>query len=90
MSVLTLKAGIMEIAPYAPGKDGRRQGDDRQAVVQRGRAGAVALKAMAAYAKAAAELHRYPDGGAEKLRAAIGRHDGDAKRIVCGAGSTSC
>ena len=35
-----------------------------------------------------AELHRYPDGGAEKLRAAIGRHYGlDAKRIVCGAGS---
>jgi histidinol-phosphate aminotransferase len=43
---------------------------------------------MAAYAKAASELHRYPDGGAEKLRAAIGRHYGlDPARIVCGAGS---
>ena len=39
-------------------------------------------------AKAAAELHRYPDGAAEKLRLAIGRHHGlDAARIICGAGS---
>ena len=45
-------------------------------------------KAMAAYAKAATELHRYPDGDSSALRAAIGRHYGlDAKRIVCGAGS---
>ena len=43
---------------------------------------------MAAYAKAAAELHRYPDGDSTRLRAAIGRHYGlDAKRIVCGTGS---
>src|SRR6185369_10326448 len=45
-------------------------------------------KAMAAYAKTAAELHRYPDGDSTKLRAAIGRRYGlDARRIVCGAGS---
>ena len=45
-------------------------------------------KAMAAYAKAQAELHRYPDGDSTRLRAAIGRHYGlDAKRIVCGTGS---
>ena len=43
---------------------------------------------MAAYAKAAAELHRYPDGDTEKLRKAIGRRYGlDPARIVCGAGS---
>ena len=43
---------------------------------------------MAAYAKIAAELHRYPDGDTAQLRAAIGRHYGlDAARIVCGAGS---
>jgi histidinol-phosphate aminotransferase len=44
--------------------------------------------AMEAYARVAAELHRYPDGGATALRAAIGTHYGlDPARIVCGAGS---
>ncbi len=43
---------------------------------------------MAAYTKAASELHRYPDGGGEKLRAAIGRRYGlDPARIICGTGS---
>src|SRR5262249_31424246 len=45
-------------------------------------------KAAAAYAKAVAELHRYPDGSANALREAIGRHNGlDPARIVCGTGS---
>src|ERR1700761_2356471 len=45
-------------------------------------------KAMEAYARAAAELHRYPDGGASALREAIGAHHGlDPARIVCGTGS---
>src|SRR5438552_7302770 len=36
----------------------------------------------------AGEIHRYPDGGAEELRAALGRrHELDPARIVCGAGS---
>ena len=44
--------------------------------------------AIAAYTRAAAELHRYPDGGATALREAIGRRNGlDPARIVCGAGS---
>ena len=34
------------------------------------------------------ELHRYPDGGADRLREAIGKRWGlDPARIVCGAGS---
>jgi histidinol-phosphate aminotransferase len=45
-------------------------------------------KAMAAYADFAAEIHRYPDGGATRLRQAIAQRYGlDAGRIVCGAGS---
>jgi histidinol-phosphate aminotransferase len=45
-------------------------------------------KAMAAYAAMAGEMHRYPDGGATRLRQAIARRFGlDAGRIVCGAGS---
>jgi histidinol-phosphate aminotransferase len=45
-------------------------------------------RAAEAYARAAAELHRYPDGGALALRTAIGAHHGlDPARIVCGTGS---
>jgi len=44
--------------------------------------------AIAAYRKAADELHRYPDGGAEALRRALGIRFGcQPERIVCGAGS---
>jgi len=44
--------------------------------------------ARAAMAEAAAEMHRYPDGGAAALREAIGRRFGlDPARIVCGNGS---
>jgi histidinol-phosphate aminotransferase len=41
-----------------------------------------------ALSRAMPEAHRYPDGGATKLRAAIGARFGlDPHRIVCGAGS---
>ena len=44
--------------------------------------------AMRAHAEAASSLHRYPDGGSEALRAAIGRAHGiDPARIVCDTGS---
>ncbi len=44
--------------------------------------------AQAAIKAAAAEVFRYPDGSAGKLRAAIGKRWGlDPARIVCGAGS---
>jgi histidinol-phosphate aminotransferase len=44
--------------------------------------------AQAAFRAAAEEIHRYPDGSAAELRAAIGRRFGlDPERIVCGAGS---
>ena len=45
-------------------------------------------KAMEAYREAAAELNRYPDGGATELRAALGERFGlDPERIVVSAGS---
>jgi histidinol-phosphate aminotransferase len=82
------RPGIMSIAPYVGGKDSV----EGRATVMKLSSNEGALgpspRAMAAYTKAAAELHRYPDGGSEKLRAAIGRHYGlDPARIVCGAGS---
>jgi histidinol-phosphate aminotransferase len=44
--------------------------------------------AQAAIAAAAKKVYRYPDGGADRLREAIGRRWGlDPARIVCGAGS---
>jgi len=44
--------------------------------------------AQAAIAAMTQEAHRYPDGGATRLRAAIGKRWGlDPARIVCGAGS---
>ncbi len=44
--------------------------------------------AVKALAEEGAKMHRYPDGGSAKLRAAIGAAFGlDANRIVCGNGS---
>ncbi|MDE2318341.1 MAG: histidinol-phosphate transaminase [Rhodospirillales bacterium] len=44
--------------------------------------------ALRAIAEAAANMHRYPDGGAAKLRQALGKKFGlDPERIVCGNGS---
>ncbi|TAJ27180.1 MAG: histidinol-phosphate transaminase [Reyranella sp.] len=88
MSALTPRPGIMKIAPYVPGKDSV---DGKETIAKlSSNEGALgpSPKAMAAYAKIASELHRYPDGGSEKLRVAIGRRFGlDAQRIVCGSGS---
>jgi histidinol-phosphate aminotransferase len=88
MSALTPRPGIMKIAPYVPGKDSI---DGKQTIAKlSSNEGALgpSPKAMAAYVKAASELHRYPDGDTAKLRQALGRHYGlDPARIVCGAGS---
>src|SRR5262245_3752599 len=88
MSAPSPRPGIKKIAPYVPGKDSI----DGRATIAKLSSNEGALgpspKAMAAYVKAASELHRYPDGDSSKLRAAIGRHYGlDPDRIVCGAGS---
>ena len=88
MSALTPRPGIMKIAPYVPGKDSI---DGKETIAKlSSNEGALgpSPKAMAAYAKAAADLHRYPDGDTTNLRKALGRRYGlDPTRIVCGAGS---
>jgi histidinol-phosphate aminotransferase len=88
MSALSPRPGILKIAPYVPGKDSI---EGKQTIAKlSSNEGALgpSPKAMAAYAKAAAELHRYPDGATDRLRHAIGRHYGlDARRIICGTGS---
>ncbi|MEK9672700.1 MAG: histidinol-phosphate transaminase [Rhodospirillaceae bacterium] len=88
MTTLTLQPGIMDIAPYKGGES-KIQGIDR-AIKLSSNEGAFgpSPKAVEAMQKAAAEIHRYPDGHAAALRAAIAeRYAVDSARIVFGAGS---
>ena len=62
MSALTPRPGIMKIAPYVPGKDSVEGKETIAKLSSNEGALGPSPKAMAAYAKAAAELHRYPDG----------------------------
>ena len=67
MNALTPRPGIMKIAPYVPGKDSV---EGKQTIAKlSSNEGALgpSPKAMAAYAKAAIELHRYPDGDSSAL-----------------------
>lgn len=84
----TPRAGILDIAPYVPGKSGA-PGLKR---VFKLSANETPLgpspRAIKAYTDCAAHLHDYPEGSSRVLREAIGRHFGlDPARIVCGAGS---
>jgi histidinol-phosphate aminotransferase len=80
--------GILDIAPYVGGES-KVPGIARPIrLASNESALGPSPKAMAAYRALADEIHRYPDGDAAELRAAIGRHHGlDPARIVCGAGS---
>ncbi len=84
----TPRPEILTIAPYKGGES-RVPGVDRviKLSANEGAFGPPPA-AAAAYAEAAASLHRYPDGTATALRHAIAARFGlDANRIVCGAGS---
>ena len=82
------RPGILDIKPYVGGESAI---DGVERIIKlSSNEGALgpSPKAQAAYGALAGELHRYPDGGASQLRAAIARRYGlDAERIVCGAGS---
>ncbi len=85
---LTPRPGILDIAPYVGGEASAPGA--RRLIRLASNEGALgpSPRAVAAMREAAAELHRYPDGGAADLRLAIGRRfDLDPDRIVCGAGS---
>ena len=82
------KSGILDIAPYVGG-EAHVEGVAR---VIRLASNETPLgpspKAVAAYKKLAGELHRYPDGGAEDLRAAIAdQWQLDRECLVCSDGS---
>ena len=82
------RADVMKIAAYVGGKS-KLPGVNRILKLSSNE-GAFGPPpgAIAAYTAAAAEIHRYPDGGSLTLRTAIGRQFGlDPARIVCGTGS---
>jgi histidinol-phosphate aminotransferase len=82
------RPGVLDIAPYVPGKSSA----PGVAKVFKLSANETPLgpspKAIEAYKAAAAHLEDYPEGSSAVLREAIGRTFGlDPNRIVCGAGS---
>ena len=88
MSAPIPRPGILDIAPYVGG-EARILGLEKPIrLASNESALGPSPRAIAAYNAAAGDMHRYPDGNALDLRAALGRHYGlDPARIVCGAGS---
>jgi histidinol-phosphate aminotransferase len=81
------RPGILDIAPYVPGKSGKAEGKVHKLSANESPLGA-SPKAVAAYRAAAEMLAFYPDGSASELREAIATRYGlRAEHIVCGAGS---
>ncbi len=80
--------GILDIAPYIGG-EARVAGFERPIrLASNESALGPSPRAIAAYREMAGEIHRYPEGGATDLRAALARYHGlDPARIVCGSGS---
>jgi histidinol-phosphate aminotransferase len=86
--VLQLRPGIAEIAPYVGGEATLPGMAQPAKLSSNENPLGPSPKAIAAFREAAADIHRYPDGGAERLRAGLARRFGlEAERIVCGNGS---
>ncbi|MBN8969899.1 MAG: histidinol-phosphate transaminase [Rhizobiales bacterium] len=82
------KPGILDIAPYTPGKSGAGLHGRVFKLSANETALGPSPKAVAAYKAAADHLADYPEGSTRLLREAIGRAFGlDPARIICGAGS---
>ncbi|HTZ79147.1 MAG TPA: histidinol-phosphate transaminase [Stellaceae bacterium] len=80
--------GVLDIAPYRGGEAGAPGFARPIRLASNESALGPSARAMEAYKALAGEIHRYPDGGAEKLRQVLARRYGvDAERIVCGNGS---
>jgi histidinol-phosphate aminotransferase len=81
--------GILDIAPYTPGKSPVAEPGRRVFKLSANETPfGPSPKAIEAYRNAAAHLEDYPEGTSRVLREAIGRAFGlDPNRIICGAGS---
>jgi histidinol-phosphate aminotransferase len=86
--MLKVRPGILDIAPYKGG-DSTLPGQRRAIRLASNESPlGPSPQAVRAYRRLSDELHRYPDGGTEALRAAIAaRHRLPVDQIVCGAGS---
>ncbi|HVJ52989.1 MAG TPA: histidinol-phosphate transaminase [Aliidongia sp.] len=83
-----VRPGVLDLAPYVGGES-KAPGVNR-IIKLSSNEGALgpSPQALAAAGAGLAAMHRYPDGGAEALRAALAAEFGlDAARIVCGSGS---
>lgn len=79
--------GILDIAPYLPGKSGKPGSQTVKLSANESPLGA-SPKALAAMLEAAAHLEIYPEGSSRVLREALGEvHGVDPAAIVCGNGS---
>ena len=82
------RKGILDIAPYVPGKSTATGGAKLHKLSSNETPLGPSPAAVAAYREAASSLDRYPDGSTSALRAAIGAAYGlNPDRIICGAGS---
>jgi histidinol-phosphate aminotransferase len=81
--------GILDIAPYTPGKSPKAEAGRKVFKLSANETPfGPSPKAIEAYKNAAGHLHDYPEGTSRILREAIGRAFGlDPDRIICGAGS---
>lgn len=80
--------GILEISPYVPGESSVPSGLQPIKLSSNETPLGPSPKAVAAFKAEAAELDRYPDGGATALKHAIAKQYGlNPDRIVCGSGS---
>jgi len=83
----TPQPGILDIAPYMPGKSGAPGSNSVKLSSNESPLGA-SPKAIEAFASAAQQLEIYPEGTSKILRTALAEvHGLDAERIVCGNGS---
>jgi histidinol-phosphate aminotransferase len=83
----TPQPGILDIAPYMPGKSGAPGSKAVKLSANESPLGA-SPKAIAAFASAAQHLEIYPEGSSRILREALGEvHGVDPNAIVCGNGS---
>src|ERR1700683_4442327 len=81
--------GLLDIAPYTPGKSPKAEAGRKVFKLSANETPfGPSPKAIEAYKNAAAHLEDYPEGTSRVLREAIGRAFGlDPDRIICGAGS---
>ncbi len=85
---LTPRPGILDVAPYVGGEAEAAGFAEPIRLASNENPLGASPRAREAYGALSAELHRYPDGGAQALRRAIAeRHGLDPARIVCGNGS---